>query len=833
MTSAGAVSLMLIGFFCWPAEVAGGEFDDDVQLFVGKYCVHCHSEKAPKGGFSISKIDHRFSTEKAVQQWELALDMIEDHQMPPEGESQPSDEEKKSVTQWIDSNLRKFIQESKTPTPPPIARRLTNVEYQNTLRDLLGFELNVIDDLPKDPVKPYEFNNTPEMMQIGPEHIDRYLEVARRAMASAIVDPEKPETHKTRREWKPHGLDRGLGYDEVGVWGNRRNSAASGMGLKSFPRTGEYRIRVKASAILPKGISEVPLRLVMGYGLGENSATLRIEPVGTLQLKNSPDDPEIFEFRGRMENHPARPGRTINGIRRADTMVITPQNLYDDGTLNDGNRNLAMPRAVVEWMEFEAPLVDSWPPLHHQYILFDSPLRKTNHKAYINAVLKKFMTRAYRRPATENEVARFASIYEVVLSELNTTEAAMRETLSMVLISPQFLYHTFNDEKASKQFELASRLSYFLWGTMPDKELIDLAKKQKLDDPEIISQQVRRMLADKRSESFLKNFTMQWIGLAKLKTIPINRELFPRFLYYVSAGERAGTEVPYRPTIRDYMIDETIGFVGELIKRNASVLSIVDSDFVFLNQPLAAHYGVTGVQGNRLRPVPVGPNQHLGGLLTHASVLIANGTGTAPHPIYRAVWLREAILGEEVPDPPAEVPALTDSTGESTEKALTIKNVLEKHRQEESCNRCHIRLDPWGISFERFNAIGKFQPLVPVKGTRVRGFNKKTDHDLNGYAKYLDSINTVKVSAETRVPSGPSIDGVMALKTYLMEHRKKDIAENVIRRLLTYAVGRQLTFRDRLEVESLLIKSQQQNFKLQEIIVAICQSNTFRRKNNK
>ena len=234
----------------------------------------------------------------------------------------------------------------------------------------------------------------------------------------------------------------------------------------------------------------------------------------------------------------------------------------------------------------------------------------------------------------------------------------MRETLATVLISPQFLYHTVADGKlTSHTDELASRLSYFLWGSMPDAALLKLAAEGRLAESEVMKQEVKRMLADERSKDFVRNFTMQWLSLAKMKTVPINNQLFPRFLYYVSAGERRGTEQPYRPTIRDYMLEETTGYVAELIRRNASVASLVDSDFAWLNQPLAAHYGVPGVDGNQFRAVSLKPEHRLGGLLTHGSMLIGNATGSAPHPIYRAVWLREAILGDEVKPPPADVPA--------------------------------------------------------------------------------------------------------------------------------------------------------------------------------
>jgi hypothetical protein len=812
-------------------------YKSQVMPFFKSNCIRCHGPKKSKGKITLHTIDGGLAAGHDLERWELILEMLESGEMPPEDEPQPKLTDRQAVTRWIETGLRAYVDKASKVATAPTARRLTNFEYQNTMRDLLGVELKLNANLPKDPDQPYKFNNTAEFMRMGPEQIDRYLENARRAMTSVIVDPQKPEVHKIRREWKSRGKDKGLAGDEIGVWGNRRGTPATGMTIQSFPKTGEFRIRIMASALLPPGVKELPLRLIMGYSINVNSSTQQVEPVGTIRLRNNPDHPEVFEFRDRIENYPVQTGRSRRGKRQPDTLTITPQNLYDDGTLNDGNkfamangmRNLAMPRAVLEWIEFDAPITDVWPPTHHTRILFESPLRENDPKAYVKAVLKRFMSRAYRRPATEAEVTRFARIYELVLPDLKSIEAAMRETLSMVLVSPQFMYHTdAQDGVTSRQYELASRLSYFLWGSMPDDELMQLDSEGKLDNADSIEGQVRRLLADERSHDFVRNFTMQWLSLTKMKTVPINREIFPRFLYYVPVGERRGTEKPYRPTIRDHMIEETIGFVVELIRRNASVFNIVDSDFAYLNQPLAAHYGVEGVQGHELRAVSLKPENRLGGLLTHGSVLVGNGTGSAPHPIYRAVWLREAILGDEVPPPPAEVPALSDSAGESAEKALTIKDLLDRHRQVESCNDCHVRLDPWGIPFERYNAVGKYQPDVPKEGTRVSGFNPTTHKDMTGYAAYLASINTVEIEASARVPHGPRVDGMAELKSYLLKNRKEEIAENVLRRLLSYGIGRELTYRDRFVVKEMLKVLKKDEYKLQDMILAICQSETFR-----
>lgn len=814
---------------------------ETVRAFLKDHCLRCHNRELAKGGIVLQQFALAPADGPDLGRWEQVLDVLESGEMPPRDQKQPAAADRKAVASWIETELRAGLARNRqregaaeeAAIRAPAVRRLTNVEYENTVRDLVGFRIKLIDRLPQDPVRPYHFNNTAELMRLGPEQIERYLECARRVMASAIVDPGTPPVHATRREWNSGGVDRGLGADEIGVWGNRRGTAAKGMTLTSYPRTGEYRIRIQASAILPAGVQEVPLRLVMGYGgLDENQSTHRIETVGTVALRNSPAEPRVFEFRGRIENHPPRPGKQRNGRQQPDTLTITPQNLYDDGTLNDANdfsrtRNVALPRAVVNWIEFEAPLCEPWPPEHHTRILFESPLRESDPPAYAREVLQRFLSRAYRRPAVESEVQRFAKIYELLLPTLKTEEATFRETLAMVLISPQFLYHTVPDARTSRHYALASKLSYFVWATMPDEELLELAADQRLDEPAVLEAQVRRMVRDDRSRDFVENFTRQWLSLDKLQTVPINRDLFPRFLYYVPRGERAGTEEPYRPTIRDYMLQETVGFVGELLRRNASLLEIVDSDFAFLNQPLAAHYGVDGVRGNQLRPVPIAPQHRLGGLLTHGSVLIGNGTGSAPHPIYRAVWLREAILGDEVPAPPAEVPALADSAGDAGDQALSIKALLAEHRQVEGCNDCHSRLDPWGIPFERYNAIGKYQSRVPREGTRVRGFDRAQDGDLTGYARYLASINSEEIDAATRLPDGTPVDGLGQLKAYLLEHRRSEIVENVVRRLLAYGIGRDLSVEDRFEVKRLVKRVEQENYRLQDVIVAICQSDTF------
>ncbi len=805
-------------------------YREGVQPFFATYCVQCHGPDKSKGELTVHALNGDLSLGKEPDTWDAILQMLEFGEMPPIDAPQPQPAEVKAVIQWIETGMREFVQQARAVEATPRTRRLTNVEYENTLSELLGFEFNVIDDLSEDPEHHYRFNNTAELMRIGPEQLDRYLEIARKAMRAAIVDPEQPEPYQMRQEWLPLGTDRGLGKDEITAF-SRKQIAVSG-----FPKNGEFRIRMSASALLPPGYDEVTVQLNMGEFQGGDHNEKSSNNSATFQLSNSPDEPMVLEFRGRIENHPCsteRVGKGANKGQLVDKMTLRIDVIYDDGTLNDGGhyafvRQMSMPRAVVNWLEFEAPAADVWPPKHHTDILFESPLRESDEQGYVRAVLQRFMSRAYRRPAIAQEVDRFVDIYHLVRPSVESFEEAMRETLAMVLVAPRFLYHTESDAATDEHYAMASRLSYFLWASMPDQELFDLAAERKLGDPDVIEQQALRMLEDERAMQFVEDFTQQWLSIEKMLTVPINTQLYPRFLYRVPIGETAGTEMPYRPSTRDYMMQETVGFVGEMIRRNASVLSVVDSDFAYLNERLAIHYGVDGVKGMQLRPVPIKPEHNLGGLLTHGSVLIGNGTGTAPHPIYRAVWLREAILGDNVPAPPAEVPALEESTGDSGEGALSIAELLARHRTVESCNDCHFRLDPWGIPFEDYNAIGRFQPKVPKRGTRVSNFDTRRFTTLEEYRNYIDSINTVEVDAAARVPHGPEVDGMRELKTYLLAERRDDIAKNVLQRLLTYSIGRQLTYLDRFAVEELFEEAKANDFGMRDILVSICKSDVFR-----
>ena len=430
--------------------------------------------------------------------------------------------------------------------------------------------------------------------------------------------------------------------------------------------------------------------------------------------------------------------------------------------------------------------------------------------------IERLGRRMLRGPLEEREVDLFRGITTSLVANGGTYEEAVGLVLEAMLQSPRFIYRMENQQAGGRisDAEQSVRLSFLLWGAPPDEALNAAADKGQLGNASQLRAQVERMLKDPRAVERSMQFASEWLNLGYLANLRPDKQHFPN----------------WNPALAGDMRTETIAFFKEIVwKQNRPLSDLLNAQFTHLTPGLAKHYGLPtiaegeGPQRYDLTKVPA-----RGGLLTQGSMLIGNGTGSAPHPIYRAVWLCEAILGDDVADPPADVPALSDSAGESAEKALTIKDLLAKHRQKESCRDCHARLDPWGIPFEHYNAIGKYQPLVPKEGVRVSGFNLQTHGDLAGYTDYLKTLNTERVDATARVPRGPEVNGMADLKAYLQKDRRDEIAENLLRRLLSYSLGRDLTPRDRFAVDAMLQESATHEHRLLDMIVTICQSPLFK-----
>jgi hypothetical protein len=434
---------------------------------------------------------------------------------------------------------------------------------------------------------------------------------------------------------------------------------------------------------------------------------------------------------------------------------------------------------VVRSIEFAGPSYPVWPPESHQQVFFESPLRETDPDGYTREVISRFMTRAFRRAVDPQEVDRYVDFWTATRDDYDNYYEGVKETLVAVLCSPHFLYIGALDAPAAGDAAQAERLAYFLWNSPPDEELCRLAAEGTLRRE--LPRQVERMIADARIERFIDTFAVDWLRLDRHASMDVNVDTYSDYTRFVK---------------RD-MAMETKAFLLHVLREKLSLLTFIDSDFAMLNQNLAEFYAVSGVEGTHFRPVPVAPEMHRGGLLSQGAFLCGHSDGTQAHPIKRAVWLKEKILGSPVPPPPPNVPALNPETP-GFEK-LTLKEQLELHRDKPSCADCHRTIDPYGVVFENYDAVGRFR-------TQAKGR---------------------PVDARSVLPEGVEIDGVDQLKEYLLENKRDVVTRSVVSHLLAYALGRDVSYTDEQAIDDLVARVAADNYNLQTAVLAIAESPAF------
>ena len=531
-------------------------------------------------------------------------------------------------------------------------------------------------------------------------------------------------------------------------------------------------------------LKEFPyLAVMMGNHLDDG---VELKQVGTAQeVRALSDKPQVYEFVGRMEKLPL-PFRKKNLQHSGDLnqAMLMIKNAYEPHLREQD------PRLQIHAVELEMNYHEAWPPASHQRI-FVASKNRDEPAVYAREIFTSFLQRAYRRPPGDGEVERLMALWRDYQSNpaceegRTTFEDSIREVLPAALISPAFLYLVepceANRRRPLSDYELASRLSYFLWGTMPDAALLEVAGAGKLRAPEGLRAQARRLLADPRSEEFIASFIDEWLDLDALDRVPVDRK----------------RHTTYQPYLRAAMRQETRGFFAEILRKDLSALNLLDSDWVYINPMLARHYGIPNVNGEAFRVVQVQPELHRGGVLTQASFLTGNSDGVDSHPIKRGTWLLKRLLNDPPPPPPPNVPDLDRKDPELAGKSL--KEQLELHRSNTACYSCHRKIDPFGVPFENYNTVGQWRT----------------------------NVNGKPVEAMDELPDGTKIDGVGALKTYLLEKRSGQFGRAITSKLLAYALGRSLTFADDKEVNRLAEGFRQDSYRLRPLIEAIVVSETF------
>ncbi|MBI2805582.1 MAG: DUF1592 domain-containing protein [Planctomycetes bacterium] len=797
-----------------------------------KHCYGCHGSETAKGKLRIDKLDPDLVKGKDGDPWREVHDRLNFGDMPPAKAPVLKKEDRDLMTAWLAQERRRAAIAKNQATH---FRRLTRREYERTMQYLLGLPIEFGKRLPEDGRSKDGFQNDGETLRMSPLQYETYLQIADEALAEAIVTGPPPMVHRYRlsvgekhakyevtplprpegrpgesfeyvtkkgkafRIWNMSLPNRDKDKDKNKIWDGtlapsairRFGEAAVQMpercyafGFHQAFRKGETRIKVRAARIA-HGEEKNAVRLpVLTVAVGStNFHGVELTTLGE-PIVIDHTDYRTYEFRVRMEN------------------VSVP----NSGPLNDRNSALVAawnsakvikgeatpPRMKIEWIEVETPFFEIWPPVTHTNILFAKG--KMPEPAYAREVVRRFASRAYRGPISPTELDRLMKYWAKARANTDTLEESLRDTLGVVLSSPRFLglpvSRTGGTKEPLTDHEAAARLAYFLWSTMPDEELIRLADQRKLREPAVRAAQIRRMIQDPRAWLFIEQFAEQWLELDRLQRVTVSKSSYPGFDDQLAAAMRL----------------ETIHFFGEVLRGDMSIFRFLASDFTCLNETLATHYGIAGVTGPQFRKVKLNEAHHRGGVLTHASVLTGLSDGKDGHPIKRGMWLLKNLFDETPPPPPPNVPELDRKAPKV--RNLTIPQALAVHRNSAACMGCHRKIDPWGIAFEEYDAVGNW--MRDGVGASLR--KRRTSHP---------------VEAKAELPGGVTVNGMRELQNELLRSKSDAFRRALLRKVMAYALGRSLTLGDIAAADALVPTLRQRGDRLLALVELIAASEPF------
>jgi mono/diheme cytochrome c family protein len=748
-----------------PAAKNGAvSYTGKIAPLLKKYCVNCHGSKQQIGGIDVTAYKDEASVLKAREIWEHIAQNLSSGNMPPKNAPQPSAADRAATIAWIEALLSQADCEIREPGAVTL-RRLNRVEYNNTVRDLLApgsdWSFRPADDFPSDDVG-YGFDNIGDVLSLSPLLMEKYLDAAEQISQKAIVAPE--DGAKVDRVEVEDLANGGQVYENNYILLGRTDDAVQRR--FSFEKDGEYLIRIRA----------------FGQLWGD-------EPP-KMELKF--DDQVVTVFDVAVEEEKARVYTVKLPVTAGRKPIkATYTNNFNTNEERDpkkrGDRNL-----VVDYLEVVGPLVQrpNGLPESHRNLITVQPTEGQEREA-ARKILEPLARRAFRRPVAAEEIERILRLYDASAREGDSFERAIRTAIQGILVSPHFLFRVELNapaESASERplngWELASRLSYFLWSSMPDEELFSLAESGRLQRPEVLETQARRMLRDRKSRALVENFGQQWLTLRNLKTAAPDPQRFPTF----------------NDELRDAMLKETELFLEHVIRQDRSVLELFTADYTFLNERLAKHYGVLGVTGPEFRLVKV-PGGQRGGILKQASILTVTSNPSRTNPVKRGKWILEQILGTPPPPPPPDVPELPDDGGKML--VGTLRERLEQHRKDPGCASCHTRLDPLGFALENYDAVGAW---------RVKDGEEAVD-------------------ASGVLPNGDQFKGPADFQGVLLK-QKKQVVRNLSERMLTYALGRGTDHKDRCVVDEIAANVTKADFRFSALVTTIVKSEPFRKQSS-
>ena len=719
-----------------PKTVA--EFQTDIRPLLVEYCADCH-KKGKDVPFLAAKTLGEIEHYRGA--WRSAVSQLRNRTMPPADEEQPSEQDRLRVANWLDQALRETARDLPEFAGAITARRLNRLEYDNSIRDLTGLTLNFSETFPTDGGGGEGFNNNGETLFLPAILMERYLEAAQQILDSAIVTPPLQRRFASAEfvlaDASP--LAAGMLNDNV--------DAAVSIGILV---AGDYAVRIAAEAI-----GETPV-----------SMTLKVDGIPAHRFEAPAGAP------------------TPEG-----TMLRLPRGVHTLGLRSSGG---AARISQLELLEKTPPPSETKLAAHARIFggnpaAIGTSAQPAARRAEAAKLIGTFTRRAFRRPVSSDELGRILSLYDRSAARAEPFEESVKLALKSVLVSPHFLFRVENEPAASgihrvSDHELASRLSYFLWASMPDDELARLADSGRLHEPSMLAAQARRMLADPRSGKFIEDFTGQWLGTREVgASVAFTRSTFKGI---------------YTTDLAEDLRAEPVHLMQYIVTENRSLLELIAADYAFLNQRIATHYGIEGVEGREFRRVPITDGRR-GGVMGLGAVHMITAHPDRTSPVLRGAWVLETLLGTPVPPPPPDIPPLTVVAKQN--KKASVREQLSKHRESESCRTCHDVIDPIGFGLENFDLLGRWR----------------------------DTDNGKPIDASAAMPSGETFNGPAELKQLLLQ-RKTEFARQITAKMLGYALGRSLDDRDDGTIEKIVVELERDDYRSHTLIRALVLSTPFR-----
>lgn len=786
------LTLILVAICC-----AANAAEEPLTPFLKTYCLQCHGEQKQKGDRRFDQLSGEITQVSDAEAYQEILDALNLAEMPPENERQPSSKELKAVVAWLTGRLQEARESARDNVGKVVLRRLNRSEYLNTTRDLFEFKMTDFDPTTTFPTDEAVdgFDNNGEGLVTSDYLLRNYLSAARKIADKAIRPGPRPEKiHYQAQGQEINGHSRGLRPEIARMTiKDRQPLGLRTLDKRKIPADGEYVIRFKALAYNRKSRykdedlrydSDEPMRLSISIDSRELGATAHriigeyeIPDEETIEIEHRTWLDRGFTFHLHWANGPHGSFKRImrKVLPKYTKDAIYPLRNPPEMYIGSG------PELHVYSLEIEGPFYEEWPmPGFARY--FPDPPKRPDAE-YLDASLSRLATGAFRRPVTEAELEPYLALARGHLKETKDFWKAAKYGVRSLLVSPSFLYLPESGTGPCNPYELASRLSYFLWSSMPDDELRRCAADGSLMQSATLRKRVDRMLNDPKARSFAVNFAEQWLGLRKLGEMPPDPEKNPNY---------------YADNLESAMREETHRLFQHLLAGQGSLMDFIHSDYTFVNEALARHYGIGGVEGDALRKVALRASHRRGGLLGHGSILTATSNGVETQPVLRGVWILENLLGTPPNPPPPDVdPIEPDTRGVST-----MRELMEKHRNNPTCYECHRKMDPLGLAMENFDHIGAWR---------------------DRYSKKLP------INPAGEMPDGAIFDGADGIRAYL-KARPEQFTHCLTEKMLTYALGRRLGFTDRDDLDQIVKTVKESNYSLRELVHQIAASKVFQTK---